>query len=461
MADRKKVQKIRPKRTVKFKAAAGKDNKRTPDKETSTIHMSAEKQSDSSVTKNQKDNSYDNRMNYRKNVFNNSNVNKSVKQKNSPKKKTTFSVIRGKKGEIKRKRIITICISLILTVSVIIFCLTSPTGPIERITNAFALMGEGDYPAVLSGTNVLSLQTLGNKYFALTNSHLCGYNYSGKNFMLLQHNFSNPVLKVSEERVLIYNRESNKFIIANNSEALFDENLEQSIFCADISYNGSVAFVCDSPSYAAQIKVFDKNMEQYYTWYLADGLISDIAVSNDGQYVAFAVLKVKNGAFLSEIYCLDTEKDEPLYIKELLNETVYKIESVSSSNFIYTSDKKIAFLNWESGEVTNSNNYGSPSYYVYTSGYHLALYGEAGHSNIVLFDSSGKINYEFEYDGIIDDISVFDGRIYILSGNKVVYFNISDKNNEIVSLDSRPEYILGVEGGFLSFKNININFVSA
>lgn len=457
LADRKKVQKIKSKRTVKFKPTNNEkvSSKKTVKKETQTIKMSTEWPK-STISSNKRNGSSVKRV-PKKNI-NSSNKNHEVKtiqkRKNIP-----YSVIRGKKGEIKKKRLVTLCISFILILSFFVFYITSPTGPVERITNGFELFGSGKYPTVLSGTKVLSLQTVNNKFFALTNSHLCGYTYSGKNFILLQHNFSNPVLEVSEERTLVYNRESNKFIIANNSGSVFEENLEESIFCADISYNGSVAFACNSTSYASQICVFNKNLKQYYTWYLADGLVSDIALSNNGKYIALAVLKVKNGLFSTEIYCLDTSKKEPIYTKELIDETVLKIESVSSSNFVYTSNKKVVFLKWKTGETINSNNFGSPTYFSKISKYNLALYGEANRSDIVLFNASGKTKHQFEYNGIIDDISIFDKKIYVLSGNKVEYFDFSNSDKSTVNLDIKSDYILGTKNGLLSFENINLNFV--
>lgn len=459
LADRKKVQQIRTKRVSKSKNTGSDGIKKIkpikPD--TSTIKMTPEKTTKKSDGPKQIRREQSNANKANRNTFDRTADSKFIKP---PKKNNGFSVIRGKKGEIKKKRLITLSISFIVIISVLIFCLTSPTGPIERITNAFAVMGSGDYPAVMTGTSVDDLQTTNNKIFALTNSHLCGYNYSGNNFLLLQHDFSNPVLDTSEERVLLYNRESNKFNIANNSGSLFDENLEQAIFCGDISYNGSVAFVCDSSSFAAQILVFDKNMEQYYTWYLADGLVSDITVSDDGEYVALAVLKVKNGSFSSEIYCLDTEKEEPLYVKELAYETVYRVESVSSSNFVYTSDKNLEFVDWETGKAITNNNFGSASYFSSISDYYLALYGEASRSDILLYNSSGEIEEQFEYNGIIDSISIFDERVYILTGNKVNYFDFSGKNQKTISLDSKPDYIVGVDDGFISINNIDIDFVS-
>ena len=459
MAERKKVQKIRTKRAVKpkgLKSSKAKNVKNISQKTTSIRMTSPKPKANAVTTQNTPSNSRTTASVYKKQ----SQIDKPIKQNRVYKKNNSFSVIRGKKGKIKKKKLITICVSFIVVFSIFIFCLTSPTGPLERITNAFELMGSGEYPAVLSGTKTLAFQTVNNKAFALTNSHLCGYTFSGKNFLQFQHNFSNPVLDLSSERVLLYNRESNKFIISNNSGILFEQNLEQSVFCADISHNGSVAFACEAASYSAQILVFDKNMEQYYTWYLADGLVSDVAVSNNGEYVAVAVLKVKNGEFYSQIYCLNTDEKEPVFVKELVGETVLKIESTSSSNFVYASDKKVSFIKWKTGEDVNKNNFSAPSYFNNISDYYLALYGEANHSDIVLYNSSGDIKHQFEFNGIIDDISIFDEKIYILSGNKVTCLDFYSTDKKLINLDSNVDFIFGSKDGFVKINNINMDFVT-
>jgi hypothetical protein len=276
----------------------------------------------------------------------------------------------------------------------------------------------------------------------------------------IQHNFSNPVLSVSKERTLIYNRESNKFLISNNSGILFEQNLEKPIYCADISNNGSVAFACESASYSAQVLVFDKNMKQYYTWYLADGLISDISLSNNGEYLAVAVLMVKNGAYYTKIYCLDTDEKNPVFVKELPDEAIYNLDCVSSANFVYTSNKKISFLKWKTGEVVNSNNYNAPSYFNKESKFNLAVYGEANHSDIVLYNSSVEIKNQFEYNGIIDNISVFDDTVFVLTGNKIIYFDFETKNQKTLNLENNFKYILGVNDGVLGIDNTSINYIS-
>ncbi|MBQ4130843.1 MAG: hypothetical protein IJD71_00705 [Clostridia bacterium] len=455
MAERKKVQKIKPKKAIqKPKKAVQKPKKASTRTESIKMTSDNTKPKSTPVRKKQVNHSSEHIYEREQTVKKNPQTSKVRKKYNG------FSVIKGNKAEIEKKKLISICITVVVVLSILIFCLTSPTGPVERITNAFELIGGGEFPATLAGTKINSVTSVDNKVYALTNSHLCAYNFSGKNFLQIQHNFSNPVLSVSKERALIYNRESNKFLISNNSGVLFEQNLEKPIYCADISNNGSVAFACESASYSAQVLVFDKNMKQYYTWYLADGLISDVAISNNGKYLAVAVLMVKNGAYFSKIYCLDTDEKDPIFVKELSDETVYSVDSVSSSNFVCTSNKKVSFFKWKTGENVNPNSFNAPSYFNKGSRFNLAVYGEANHSDIILLNSSGEVKNQFEYNGIIDSISVFDDNVYILNGNKITYFDFETKTQKTINLDSSLKYILGVNNGILGIDNTSINYIS-
>ena len=371
-----------------------------------------------------------------------------------------FSVVLGKRQEVRRKRLITTAITLVVVLSVLIFCLTSPTGPIERITNAFALIGGGSYPADLSGGETLSLKSYNEKAFVLSNSHLTGYNSSGKEFINFQHNFSNPVLETSAERVLIYNRESNGFIVANNSNIIFEESLSNSIYCGAIGKNGSMAFVISAQSYAAQVLVFNKSMKQYYSWYLADGLITDIALSNDGDCVALSVLKVKNGIFASEIYCLDTDEETPVFVKEIKDESVIELEVLSSGEFMYISNESTGLVDFDSGEITliGANNQ-SPTYFKSTGDAALAVYSEAARSQVYVFDNDGDTEMFFEYNGIIEDITYYDETFFVLSGNQISVLDNLGKQINAITLNQKPAFIAALDdGGVIATDNLHINY---
>ena len=375
---------------------------------------------------------------------------------------TGLSVIKGKKAENERKRLITFAVSLILVLSVIIFCVTAPTGPIEKIANAFTLLGSGDFPASISGGTAVTFKMVDNKSFVLTDSHISGFNSSGHKFFDYQHNFSSPVLNTSKERILVYNRESSGFIVANNTDVVFEKNLEKPIYCADIGYNGSVAFATKSDSYAAQILVFDKGMSQYFSWYLADGLVTDIALSNNGDNLAVSVLKVENGSFNSEIYCLDVDEKEPVFIKEIKGESVVELETVSSGNFVYVSDESTGFIGFDSSETVKVGVENISPYFFKTTKYGtLAVYSETANSKIFLFDSDGEIEESLEFNGLIDNIAVFDDGVFILNSNQIYVLDFTGKQTNVINLQRKPTFILGLDDGVLTTDNLHINYYPA
>lgn len=379
-----------------------------------------------------------------------------------PSAQELFSVVLGNREEVRRKRLITTAITLVVVLSVLIFCLTSPTGPIERITNTFALVGGGSYPADLSGSETLFFKNYNDKAFVLSNSHLMGFNSSGKEFINFQHNFSNPVLETSFERVLIYNRESNGFIVANNSNIIFEESLPSSIYCGTIGKNGSMAFATSTQSYAAQLLVFNKSMKQYYSWYLADGLITDIALSNDGDYVALSVLKVKNGIFASEIYCLDTDEETPIFVKEIKDESVIELEVLSSGEFMYISNESTGLVDFDSGEIIliGAKNQ-SPTHFKSTGDGALAVYSEAARSQVYLFGTDGEAEIFFDYNGIIEDITYYDETFFVLSGNQISVLDSLGKSINTITLNQKPSFIVALDdGGVLATDNLHINYCS-
>ncbi len=373
-----------------------------------------------------------------------------------------LSVIKGKKAENERKRLITFFVSVILVICVIVFCATAPTGPIEKIANAFTLLGSGDFPASISGGTTVTFKMVDDKSFILTDSHISGFNSSGYKFFDYQHNFSSPVLNTSKERILVYNRESSGFIIANNTDVVFDKNLETPIYCGDIGYNGSVAFATKSDSYAAQILVFDKGMSQYFSWYLADGLVTDIALSNNGENLAVSVLKVENGSFNSEIYCLDVDEKDPVYIKEIKGESVVELETVSSGNFVYVSDESTGFIGFDSSETVKVGIENISPYFFKTTKYGtLAVYSETANSKIFLFDSDGETKESLEFNGLIDNIAVFDDGVFILNSNQIYVLDFTGKQTNVINLQRKPTFILGLDDGVLTTDNLHINYYSA
>lgn len=378
--------------------------------------------------------------------------------KHKPKKiGPNLSVVLGNKLKAQRKKMVYYLVSLAVVGSLIAFCASSPTGPIERITNSFAVIGGSSNPASLSGTGVKALKTANNRLFVVSDTHFDAFSASGKQFLSYQHNFSNPVLEVSHERTLVYNRESTGFVIANNSDKIFEQNLEYAIFCADIADCGSVAFATKASGYSAQVQVFARGMKQKFTWYLVDGLISDVALSDNGKYLAVSVLNVSGGVFTSVIYCFKTNSEIPLFTIERSGESVVSLETVSRNCFAYVSEDKISFINWKNGAITTADADNlSPSFLKTHSNGVLGVFSEAARSKIIGFNKKGIKKFEFEYNGLIDDIAFSKNKIYIMRSNQVFQLDIEGNELKTNSLNLKPHFITAVKDKVYCVDNLQI-----
>lgn len=489
MAERKKVKKISPKQRVKYKPPVDKIQNKKVDKRVSRalnnkdalksapkqIKMTPEvrsevfeRKSDVTQHRTQPKKSFKNIQTAKQRT----NQNKKTVTKKTPTSNRPLSVVRGKKSftgpnlsvvlgnklKAQRKRLVYYIISLIIIGSVLVFSAVSPTGPIEKITNSFALLGGGKNPASLNGTSVKSVKTANDKIFVLTDSHLDCFTKTGNEFLSYQHNFSNPVLEVSSERSLVYNRESTSFIVANNSDKIFEKNLEFSIFCADISDSGSVAFATKSSGYAAQVQVFAKNMKQTFSWYLVDGLISDIALSNNGKYLAVSVLKVNNGAFNSSIYCFKTDSEQPIFTIEKTKEPIVSLETISKNYFSFVSQNGVSFVNFKNGTVQKDDADASlPTYLKADKKGALAVFGNTSNVEIVRFNKKGEKVFEFVHNGLIDDIAYSNGIVYIMRSNSIFSYDTEGNEIKTVVLEQKPQHIVSIDKKVFVVDNLNLS----
>lgn len=370
-----------------------------------------------------------------------------------------LSVVLGNKLRARRKRLITLLISFVVILAVVLFSVLTPTGPFEKISNTVALIGKGSFPISVIGTEVKSLQTVGSKVFLLSNSHFTAYNTAGKPLIEFQHNFSNPVLETSAERCLVYNRESTGFMISNNSRKLYEQETEYPIFCADLADCGSVAFATKASGYAAQVQVFARGMKRRFSWYLVDGLISDVALSENGKYLAVSVLKVKGGVFSSEIHVFRTDSEKELFTLALDGESAVKLETLSNTCFACVTNENISLIEWSSGAQTKADSKQlSPAFFKTGSHGALAVFSENSLAVIACYGVDGKKLSEFEYQGLIDDISVFGNTVYIQKGTQITAL---DRNGNLLGntdLKQAPIFIAGVSGGVLTADNLQVMF---
>ncbi len=364
-----------------------------------------------------------------------------------PRKNTLSSpqltLLLGNKPAVRRKRLITAVIFLVVIGVIVAFCAVSPTGPFEKIVNSVAMFGGGKFPASVTGNEANRLIFHHGKISSLSNSHMTVWNRSGKELLNVQHNFSNPVLEVSKERSLIYNRESTGLLVTNNVDVLWEENVKHPIFTADIADNGSVAVVTKSSGYAAQVQVFSKNKKQKFIWYLVDGLISDVVLSDNGKYLAVSVIRVKEGRFSSQIYGFHLRKEDPIFSLEKKDLSIISLEAISNNSFAAVSNESLSFLSFKNGSETPvMQGEGAPTFFRVNSEGIYGVWNKAARSKIVQFNVKGQPTAQIEYNGLMDDIAVTKKTISILRSNQVITYLWDNTEISNLLLEQKPQFIV-------------------
>lgn len=370
-----------------------------------------------------------------------------------------LSIVMGKKRQKQRKRLITLLLSFVAVVSLVLFCVLTPTGPVEAVTNTFALIGKGSFPASVSGSGIKSLKTSNNKVYLLTSSHISAYTSNGKQLLDIQHDYSNPSLAVSKERCLVYNRESTGYMIANNSGQIYKKDLKTPIYTADIADDGSVAFVTKSTGYSAEVQVYSKSLNKKFSWYCVNGLISAVALSPDGSMAAVSELKVSNGSYTSVVYCFKLTSQTPLFTQEFAGQSVIDLKTVSKNVFACITNQKVSFINWKTGLLEDSEtSNAAPGFFKKNLDSVIAVFGKTGSSVVALYNSQGIKQNQFEYNGLIDDITFSNENVYILKNNNITVLDKSGKEKTSIPTEQNPVFISAGKAGVFSVDNTALTF---
>ena len=338
----------------------------------------------------------------------------------SPHRMFQLGLIPGKRRERNVKRMVVFSVVLVLAVSFVVYTLLSPTGPVENTVNQIAIWGSGKFPVKISGTQLKTVAPRAGQVFALTDTHILGINSGGRAFLEKQHGFSNPVLDVSGERVLVYNRESTGYSVLNNSKELYRGDLKNTIFRADICDSGVTAFVTACEGYAAQVSVYTKTMKLQFSWYLTEGFISDIALSNNGKLLAVAAVTVENGTYLTKIHVFSLKSETPLYTVELPGTAALSLEKISGSCFAAVTENDVHFVQWKSGTKTNgTDNAAAVSFIKHSPNgkIHVAVCGSSGAMTFYVYNQNGTLMHRFNYNENLTDFAVSNEYLYLLNNN--------------------------------------------
>lgn len=354
----------------------------------------------------------------------------SVKNKsnNTEGVKRKINVIAGNKLKRRKRKIITVCIAILIVMATLVISIFTPTGIVEYAVNAVAAFKIGNnYPVKLSGGVVNSADLCGNHYFLLSSSNFECYNINGKNIFSYQHGYLSPLMCTSDARTIVYDQSGKNYSVYNLKNKILSGSTEREILTAAISRNGNFAVATLSDSYSSQITVFSAKGEKIYEWFCSEYIVNGVLLSPNGKTLAVSVLSAKNGAFVSKIYFLEFDSATPIAVYDY-NELVLGIKSVGNSGFISVCENSLNFFTWKNFKTNTYNTEENINIVKNYKSDILTVSGRSGNkneNNITFFDSLGSLKYSFVFNGTVDSIEYKGNNVFILSENNIYKYTIN------------------------------------
>lgn len=340
-----------------------------------------------------------------------------------PIKKGKLRLIEG--GEkvrerVKKGNVITMAVCIAVVVALVTAHLLLPTGLVEWTRNRIAEFGAGTMPAEVSGVKALNMLRSGGRVNILTDTEMLVYNRSGKQVTTVQHGYSAPVMKVSDERTLIFDCGGNGVRVDTLTDNIFNEKLDQTVLCADISDRGAFAVVTTSDEYTATMSYYNKRGVFVYRWNSSGQVITNVAVSPDGGSVAVFTVTSVSGKFVTTVNIFDSEGNSR---GTATAEGCCILNSYVTGDRVYGigADCVISY-DWDCGDAKRLQ-YSSISFIDTQSDKGLLVVEGAANSTSVLYviDGTGNQSRRLELAHPITDAALSSDGIYILTGNTVEY----------------------------------------
>jgi len=387
-----------------------------------------------------------------------SKVSREIVIKNTDRKKRNvlpedeIKVVRGAKLKRKRRMKTLATFVLVFLLSCGFLSTILPGGLFENLVNAVALIGHGEYPGEIVGTNIINTESVGSYYYVLSDTHISAYSNSGKEIFTEMHGFANPIMSVSNTRVLVFDQGGKNVYIYNLSGLVKTLQAKNEIINANISSSGKFAVATHSDSFASTVYVYNKDCELIYTWNSAKDTVNNVLLNQKGDKIAVSTLNAVSGQYDANVLILGFDSADAQYTHKLESNVALTLAN-SGKGFAIITQNKYEFIHWSKHTVNSVSVSGEINLYRKHKNGILLVSNRANDrsdNTVICISKKGEKTSEFKINASITDIQYSKGRVYYITDTKI---NILDKSGNLLRFGN-------CNYGVLKFSVINAHSVA-
>ncbi len=258
------------------------------------------------------------------------------------------------------------------------------------------------------------------------NQQIRRMNTRGKTVWSADVFMSHPMVETAGDYLLLADMGGNNRTVLYKNEKLCREyTIGNDIISAKVNKKGWVAFATATVGYKGKVTVFDKKGKERFQWNSGDGYILDIALSDDGHWLAVAQLSSEGSRSDSRIQFIDLRRKKVTATAEK-NGALFADLRFSENRLLAVSDTELCGFKTSGKEVFSVSFAGkNPGRYDISSDEVLAFVAtdNLGNAVVELYDTGGKLKGRYQADSNVHNLSVFEDMVVITRNRDVLYMN--------------------------------------
>ena len=372
-----------------------------------------------------------------------------------PRRLTRKELLRRNKKIAKRRQMRLTLIAVALTAFLVY--ITGIYGASLAYLGAFVSTGMvymqfGDgFPKEIENQTYRQSERMGSSLCVLDGDSLSFYSPTADKVYDYYHSMNNPVISASGKRVAIYNANDTSIKILNAHNVLFSQEMSGDIIHASLSADNHLAVTTKSQSYNGEVKVFDSQMKEMFTWLNAKSFPVQSFLSPKATRLAVSCVLTVDGKLNSHIYVIDTQTGEEKIMLENSGDVALGIEFIKEDTLIVFYTDKAKAISLADGTVKGQYEYGGRDLTAYDirNGQIVMAVGDydgLSDTELVVTDLSfGKL-FSITTEQAVTDVAFSSQRIFALGDEKILQYSLKGEFAGETAAKSNVKNIIDYNG---------------
>ena len=187
-------------------------------------------------------------------------------------------------------------------------------------------IGEENLPTIeIDENDNVAVYAYKNHIATVSNNKLTIYNQSGKAEETINVSITSPKFASCGEYLLVADEGKSNIYLIYNTNLQWERELEGNISQITVNKNGAVGVAVEGTIYKTVIVMYDITGNENFKTYLSSTIATDIAISDDGQFLSFVEVSSAGTTIESKIKTISVEKTRNTPNEAIIN--TYEMET--------------------------------------------------------------------------------------------------------------------------------------